>query len=215
MSKISYHTWIISPEVVAIPTKIPESWIVLLFYNRMWEIPISFPREQVPENLLITTDKKYFERANVVVFHLPTLKFNLDDDLEKFPNQRWVGWTMECEENYPFIKNIDFMSLFDYWMTYHQGADVVQPYYEASFPKHLQKVVPLPFETKSDVCMFVSSMINQSKRQEYLLELMKYLPIDSYGKLFNNRMLKNDNGKSSKMELYRQYKFVIAFENVV
>ena len=107
------------------------------------------------------------------------------------------------------------MSLFDYWMTYHQGADVVQPYYEASFPKHLQKVVPLPFETKSDVCMFVSSMINQSKRQEYLLELMKYLPIDSYGNWQNNRRLPGDNGYRSKVELLKSYRFTIAFENAI
>ena len=61
--------------------------------------------------------------------------------------------------------------------------------------------------------MMISSPFNQSGRQEYLQELMQYILIDSYGKLFNNCKLEKDSGQDSKMELYRQYKFVIAFEN--
>lgn len=208
-----YHAWLVSPEVTAIPSIIPKDTIVLLFYNRMWEMPVKYPREQVPRNILITSDQKYLRRANVVVFHLPTIKIDLEDDLEKPPGQRWVAWTMECEENYPFIKSTEFMSLFDYWMSYHQGADVVQPYYAADYPERMRQVTPEPFETKRDVCMMVSSHVNQSGRQEYLKALMQELPIDSYGKLYNNCRLENDKGQSSKMELYGHYKFVIAFEN--
>lgn len=69
------------------------------------------------------------------------------------------------------------------------------------------------FHEKKDICMMISSPFNQSGRQEYLQELMQYILIDSYGKLFNNCKLEKDSGQDSKMELYRQYKFVIAFEN--
>lgn len=208
-----FHAWRVSPEVRHIPAVIPTDKQLVLFYNRMWEMPLAFPREQIPENILITSDQKYWERADVVVFHLPTLEFDLEDDLEKRPGQRWVAWTMECEENYPFIKSTEFMSLFDYWMSYHQGADVVQPYYAADYPERMRQVTPEPFETKRDVCMMVSSHVNQSGRQEYLKALMQEFPIDSYGKLYNNCRLEKDKGQASKMELYGHYKFVIAFEN--
>ena len=105
------------------------------------------------------------------------------------------------------------MSLFDYWMSYHQGADVVYPYYEKDYPVRLKQVVLSPFEQQRDICMMISSPYNRSGRQEYLKKLMEQVEIDSYGRLFNNCQLKNDSGHASKMTLYSGYKFVIAFEN--
>lgn len=209
----NYHAWRISSEVIGIPAMIPEKMTVILFYSHMWGDPLIYPKEQVPKDILITSDQKYLDRADVVVFHLPTLRFDLEGDLEKLPGQRWVGWTMECEENYPFIKSTEFMSLFDYWMSYHQGADVLYPYYEKDYPVRLLRTTSLPFVLRDDVCMMISSSLNQSGRQEYLKELMEEIGIDSYGKLFNNCRLEKDNGHFSKMTLYRRYKFVIAFEN--
>lgn len=209
----NYHTWLASIEVAGIPTVIPPDKTVILFYSRKWEDPLSYPREQVAEDILITFDRKHIDCADVVVFHLPTLEFDLEDDLDKQEHQRWVGWTLECEENYPFIKNTEFMSLFDYWMSYHQGADVLYPYYEKDYPDRLLQVVLPPFEVQKDVCMMISSPFNLSGRQEYLKELMENIGIDSYGKLYNNCRLEKDDGYSSKMALYGRYKFVIAFEN--
>ena len=125
----NYHAWLASVEVAGIPAVISPETTLVLFYGREWENPLNYPREQVPEDVLITADRKYLDRADVVVFHLPTLFFDLDSDLDKPANQRWVGWTSECEEHYPYIKSTEFMSLFDYWMSYHQGADVLYPYY--------------------------------------------------------------------------------------
>lgn len=209
----NYHSWRISAEVTGVPKVIPNETTVILFHNRMWEAPLIYPKEQVPEGILITSDQKYLDRADVVVFHLPTLYFDLEGDLDKPEKQRWVGWTLECEENYPFIKSTEFMGLFDYWMSYHQGADIIYPYYENDYPARLQQTVLQSFESLDDVCMMVSSSFNQSGRQGYLKELMQEMQIDSYGKLFNNCRLEKDGGHSSKMALFGHYKFVIAFEN--
>lgn len=208
----NYHTWQVSPEVIEIPEVISEGTTVLLFYNRMWEMLLTYPRKHVPEDLLITSDQKYLGRANVVVFHLPTLEFDLEDDLDKPANQRWVGWTRECEDNYPFIKSTEFMSLFDYWMSYHQGADVQIPYYTSAYPARFRESV-FSDNSRRGICMLVSSPFSRSGRQEYLKELMRNVQIDSYGKLYNNCQMPEDKGRSSKMTLYEQYKFIIAFEN--
>lgn len=209
----NYHIWRASSEVSGMPAVIRDDTTVLLFYNRMWDLPLQYPHGSVPDGLLITTDRKYLSRADAVVFHLPTLEYDLESDLEKSPGQCWIGWTMECEENYPFIKSTEFMGLFDYWMSYHQGADVVQSYYEADYPERLRQVVLPPFEQQKNICMLISSPFNRSGRQEYLKRLMEAIRIDSYGKLYNNSRLEEDNGLSSKMALYGGYKFVIAFEN--
>lgn len=209
----NYHNWRISSEVTDMPADISKQSTLILFYNKMWEIPLTYPKEQIPKDTLITSDQKYLDQADVVVFHLPTLKADLDMDIIKAPHQKWVGWTMECEENYPYIKSTEFMSLFDYWMSYHQGADVIMPYYESNYPDRLKQNSPISFSAKKDICMMISSPFNQSGRQEYLKDLMNAITIDSYGKLYNNCQLKEDHGHSSKMELYKRYKFVIAFEN--
>lgn len=209
----NYHAWLASVEVEGIPAVISPETTLVLFYGREWENPLNYPREQVPEDVLITADRKYLDRADVVVFHLPTLFFDLDSDLDKPANQRWVGWTSECEEHYPYIKSTEFMSLFDYWMSYHQGADVLYPYYEKDYPVRLHQVVLPPFEQQKDICMMISSPFNLSGRQEYLKELMEIVKIDSYGNLYNNCRLAKDDGSTSKMSLYGRYKFVIAFEN--
>lgn len=119
---------------------------------------------------------------------------------------------MECEDNFPIIKNPEFTELFDYWISYHQDADVVQSYYKYDYIKLLH--LPVNIESKQKgVCMLISSQFNNSHRQEYLQSLMQHLQIDSYGKLFNNKKLEEDTGRDSKLALYKQYKFVIAFEN--
>lgn len=50
---------------------------------------------------------------------------------------------------------------------------------------------------------------------EYLAELIKYIHIDSYGKLYRNLTIDYDNGRDTAIDLMRQYKFVIAFENAL
>ena len=163
--------------------------------------------------LVYSTKLELLETADVVIFDTPFVVFDIVKGIiPKYEGQIWVGWCLECEENYPFLKEPVIRDLFELWMTYHPDADIVLPYYDASFATDL--LVP-PAPKKENVCMFVSSMINQSKRQEYLLELMKYLPIDSYGNWQNNRRLPGDNGYRSKMELLKSYRFTIAFENAI
>lgn len=185
---------------------------IILIYNTMWNEPLNIPLDQIPDNYVFTIDRRYLNIAKVVVFHIPTLTSELEDDLDKPEGQLWVAWTLECEDNFPIIKNPEFTELFDYWISYHQDADVVQSYYKYDYIKLLHQPVNIESKQK-DVCMLISSQFNNSHRQEYLQSLMQHLQIDSYGKLFNNKQLEEDTGRDSKLALYKQYKFVIAFEN--
>ena len=83
----------------------------------MWDTPLNIPVEQIPEDYRFTTDRQYYSQAQTVIFHLPTLINELENDLEKPEGQIWVAWTLECEENYPFFKDSEFMELFDYRQT--------------------------------------------------------------------------------------------------
>lgn len=207
------HPW--NTKIASVPEQeLSRRPIVLIYNNPGWNDAHSVESVLFPYPYLITLDRMYFNRAKVVVFHLPDLYQHLEYDLDKQDKQIWVAWNMECEENYPWMKNEDFRDLFDRRMDYHPKADVVYPYYTKMKEDALPKKIDIS-KKENKICMLISSSINQSGRREYLTELMQYVAIDSYGKLCNNKNIKDDKGRETKLALYSKYKFVIAFENAV
>lgn len=195
--------------------KLSMGAINILVYNTMWGEPLRFCPEELPSGCSITTDRELLPIADAVVFHLPDLRWCMDtDEIIKPKGQIWVAWSLECEENYPWMKEVGFRNNFDLWMGYHQDDDIVFPYYKAEYEKNLLNPISIA-KRRNKACMFISSTVNQSHRQEYLAELMKYTEIDSYGKLFKNMPLIEDKGESSLLEIISEYKFVIGFENAI
>ncbi|MDR2921372.1 MAG: glycosyltransferase family 10 fucosyltransferase [Tannerella sp.] len=188
---------------------------IILFYNNPeWNKDAFQELQEAPTNYIITCDRSLFGKAHVVIFHLFDLYQHMKDDIEKTENQLWVAWNMECEEHFSWMKDKEVRELFDIRMDYFQDADIVCPYYRNIKENNMPKVTGL--EIREDkTCMMISSPFNQSRRKEYLEKLMKYTIIDSYSRLYNNKLLENDRGRESKMELYTKYKFVIAFENAI
>lgn len=189
--------------------------LLILFYNTMFGLPLEYASEDLPPGCCITTDRALLKQADAVVFHLPDLMWALEDDeIVKPGGQLWVAWSLECEVNYPWMEREDIRDLFDLWMGYHAEDDIAYGYCKYRYLQKLQQPIErLPERNKT--CMFISSRYNQSHRQEYLSELMKYTPIDSYGAFCNNRKLKVDAGTETLLEVIRDYKFVIAFENAI
>lgn len=166
----------------------------------------------LPCDIHITYDRDKMPIADVVVFNLPFLYRELEGDLEKPEHQVWVAWSYESEANYPWMLSDELKDIFDLWMTYHLDSDIVLPYYDYTFK---EKLFTPPCEKTKDVCMFISSPVNNSHRLEYLSELMDYLPIDSYGSWRRNCMLDEDKGYVTKLDIIKRYKFTIAFENAI
>lgn len=166
----------------------------------------------LPCDIQITYDRNKMSVADVVVFNLPFLYRELEGDLEKPEHQIWVAWSYESEVNYPWMFSDELKDIFDLWMTYHLDSDIVLPYYDYTFK---EKLLTPPCEKTKDVCMFISSPVNNSHRLEYLSELMEYLPIDSYGGWRRNCVLDEDKGYVTKLDIIKQYKFTIAFENAI
>lgn len=188
--------------------------IILIYNGPAWQ-HYEDTLANLPPNYVITLDRKYRDRAAAIVFYMPGLNEHLDEDLEKPEEQVWVRWNMEPESKFPWMLNEGLNELFDIRMDYHSHADVVCPYYSgfkaARIARHIDPAIK-----KNKICMLISSSVNQSEREEYIAELMQYIDIDSYGRLYNNSSMKGeDNGWESKQNLYSHYKFVIAFENSI
>ena len=71
----------------------------------MWGFPLEFRKEDLPGGCVITTDRNLIAKADAVVFHLPDLPSVMEDEIDKREGQLWVGWSLECEENYSWTKD--------------------------------------------------------------------------------------------------------------
>ena len=187
---------------------------LMLIYNELINNEFILNIKDIPVNWSITTDRRYFQQAAVVVFHLPDLLQELEQDIEQSPGQRWVACYSESDKNYPGFRSPEIRETFDLWMSYRQDADVVYPYYRYEYIDIFsQKNLAGHKQNKS--CMSVSDRINKSAgHMLYLKELMNHTGIDSYGRLYNNQKPPTDSSAETKTAIYRGYKFVVSFEDV-
>lgn len=190
-----------------------SSKIKVLIFNKMWSMPLPYTLKDIPQDFMITTDRGMLNEVDAVVFHLPSLFEEMEEDVEKKDGQIWIAWNLECEINRPLFNKPEITELFDLWMSYHSSADIIYPYYKYDFLYQFKQ--PEQQDKINKACMFISSAINNSGRIEYLRELMQYTPIDSFGHILQNSYLKEDNGVETKMEMIAKYKFTIAFENAI
>jgi hypothetical protein len=192
----------------------PEA--LILFFNTMWGEPRDPDAGPHPVGCRLTGDRQRLHEAAAVVFHVPTLDILPD---HKPGGQLWVAWSLECEANYPRLRDPDFMRRFDLTMTYRLDADVVTTYADvggttADLARAL-RTPPRPKPRENLAAMFISSTANQSGRLEYAAQLMRHLDVHSYGQVLQNRRLGVDRGRPSKLDLIASYHFTLAFENAV
>jgi len=189
---------------------------LILFHNAMWGSELSVPPD-LPSGFEITTDRIRLAEADVVVFHVPELRFFRLR--RKRPGQLWVAWSIESEENCPRLRDRRYMSRFDLTMTHRRDADVLWgyvPYYGSA--DNLARALVVPPRSKDSarpVAMLISSRVDRSGRRAYARELARHIPIDSYGRFLRNRTLSSDSWRPTKLDLIAHYPFTIAFENSI
>jgi Glycosyltransferase family 10 (fucosyltransferase) C-term/Fucosyltransferase, N-terminal len=183
----------------------------ILFFNDTWRMAPRALAEAAAPHRLSFDPARLFE-ADAVVFHIPTLAE--PPALPKRPGQRWVAWSMESEVNYPQLRDASFMGRFDLTMTYRQDADIWTPYLGPELLRDLA-TPPQPKTERATAVFIASNPRDRSGRSDYVRELMKHLPVDSYGQCLNNRTLTGDLGRASKLATIARYKFTLAFENSI
>jgi len=162
----------------------------------------------------ISYDRSLWEEADAIVFHVPQLKQS------RFPprkrrGQFWVAWSMESEAHYPILaQRAELGAVFDLWMTYQRDSDIWCPYFGPEMIPGL-KTAPIDKTEARPAAAFISSPYNSSGRIDLLEELMREMPVDSYGKIHRNRDLRDDAHRSVKQEVIARYKFTLAFENAI
>jgi len=154
----------------------------------------------------VTHKREYIERANALLFHARDVDFS--DLPSRKENQPWVLFTMETPLSDPWTLKPELVRHFDYFMGYQLNSDFPVPYYYDVTESLLK---PLnPFKREVPILWAGSNCNTFSGREYYIQELMKYIPIDSYGSCLNNMQFPPN---LTLNELAREYKFYLAMEN--
>ena len=197
---------------------------VILVWNSLWNIENwGFNREPAKDfkaakckvtNCVVVDDKHKLLEADAVLFHL-----DLEDRPRlKPPDQRWVFFSHEPVSLYP-VK--PYHNLVNWVLNYRLDADIYTPYYN-----FFKRKTPIKIDCgailkskKKLAAWFVSKCKTSSKRENYVHELMKYMPVDVYGKCSINYMQNNScnpRGSCRKDDILNtDYKFYLAFENTL
>ncbi len=155
--------------------------------------------EPDPDNVLFTAD------------------FQFDAPKRSNPHQQFIILTMEPLWLVPHWNNTAYMSNFNVTASFRKSSDIQVTY--------AQELSTLPLEsiTPTRLAVFINSNCNPpSKRDDYVQELMKFIPVDSFGKCLHNKEIAEEfsecvNGRPHviKQCVLAHYKYTLSFENCI
>lgn len=167
--------------------------------------------------LTFTTDRDQLDEVDAVWFHGPSVT-----DLPPRKRQPWILMTMESDVNYPPLKNPMVLLRFDLLMTYRLDADVPCIYPN----RHLYGTLLDPPPTWSGpssgaLAAYIASN-PMPHRDSYVAELMRHVPIDSFGSCLRNASIegfiargRHEGARASMLSALSRYKFYLTFENSI
>ena len=178
----------------------------------------------------LTNDRTLFNQSDVVIFSVQQLNVT-DLPAYRLPHQRFVFFEMESPtttDPLPLLHNFTRYGFFNWTMTYRRDSDVVNrdaygvvvpianSTLSAEYPRRGAGSVggnysPVNISKKKKLAAwFVSNCVTSGRREDYVKELVKYIPVDIYGKCGNLTLDDQTRGR----EMVRDdYKFYIGFEN--
>ena len=162
-----------------------------------------------------TTDHQRYSEADVILFHMIHDRYG-----EFMPNQtrprgqKWGSYHRESPCRYPIPSK--FSDVFNFTVSYSEITDLRNPYFKMiKIPKGSNWTPEPLFSARSKpILWMVSHCKTQSKREQYVDELKKYIDIDIIGKCGDViPCTRQSRGKQCEDDLLPNYFFYLAFEN--
>jgi|MDTB01.2.fsa_nt_gb hypothetical protein len=208
------------------------------FLNWLQPWFVEAARNQCSTRCVLTEDKGQMRSADIVVYHAPTHAM-----VSQKPNDHAIRLfiSMEQPKYAKFLQRTDYLEKnFDLISTYSMSStypgtrvpNLPITYFPLNILSPEAVLQPSrPFQEKNGygtdvaVAMFVSNSkaAGASERAKYCEELIKFIPIHSYGKVLNNRQepdMPDDprwpviaQKRARKVKVLSHYKFYLAFEN--
>lgn len=182
--------------------------------DKKW--PQFYNGRQCPVKCTLTTDHSMLNKASAIVIHARNIEEMPPQDKIENRNVRWILHSNESPRFAQALTSSQIMSKFNFYLSYRLDSDFPL----SLFFKPLLKPLPVAFREKRKTPAVALYSHCETVRTAYLVELMRYLVVDSYGSCLHNTELPENitprllpNAAKSSVELYKNYKFTLVFMN--
>ncbi|XP_046347811.2 alpha-(1,3)-fucosyltransferase fut-1-like [Haliotis rufescens] len=126
----------------------------------------------------------------------------------------WIMFGLECPKYFQsqYYESSRWRRMFNWTMTYRLDSDIALPY-SVLFRKAPQKsanFTKIALKKTKSILWFVSNCKTPSRREDYVTELRKHIPVDIYGKCGPSQCTRDSDCQHSS---FNEYRFYLAFEN--
>ncbi|XP_046577989.1 glycoprotein 3-alpha-L-fucosyltransferase A-like [Haliotis rubra] len=164
----------------------------------------------------LTTNQLYLPNSSAVMFAANFLR--LETPPPRHKDQVWILHNHESPQKHWLGKRSIWLpswkNVFNWTFDYRVDSDIPAPYGVLQARNDtIDKDYSAIFKQKNGtIAWMVSNCAGDSKRMEYVKELMKYVQVDIYGACGNHKCPKKDGPACFEM-LSSKYKFYLSFEN--
>jgi len=178
-----------------------------------------------------TNDRSFRHHPMVkTIFFYGTDFKTYDVPIPRKQGEDWALLHEESPKNNPIFTHFDLIRHFNHTSSFKrqshfplttQYLESIDYLTQSKYLVSIEEKNRLQKEGLAPVAYVQSGCDTPSMRDQYVSELMKFIPVDSYGTCLNNKELPSDiqgsdNFESEKfLRFLAQYKFVIAFENAI
>lgn len=160
-----------------------------------------------------TQDRKQLDQSHVVVLQTFFNTFWKSLPPRRRPNQAWLLYAMEPPHRLPTnASKLDTLGI-NWTLSYRFDADVVHRHSFKTVQRRSSQLIPAPEPKPKPVAWIVSNCKSYSRREQYVEELQKTVPVDIYGKCGHHRCREGRFG--CYKEIAGNYSFYLAFENSI
>lgn len=189
--------------------RLPTILLWTQFFSTNWNDPILEYEKRCPVKCNLTSNRTRAQTSGALLFH--GLDFTTNDMAKvQYPNQKFVMYTMASEMGTVDMINYNFTIA-----SHRRDSGIYMPYGHLAKRNHSRhgQMKAVNYESKTQsIAWFVSHCITSSKREDYVLELQKYIDVDIYGPCGPYWCPKIMANQCYEM-VEQSYKFYLSFEN--
>lgn len=165
----------------------------------------------------ISNDRRTLAVSDAVVFYACDMNGS-DLPARRAPGQKWVFWTMEAPTGCHMYRLVPFKSSMNWTMTYRRDSDIVHAYAKVERKKNPTTFssarLKMVWKGKKRLAIWPVGHCNtSSKREDFVRELRRHMPVDVIGKC--GRSSCSPRSHSCYQQFEREYFFHLSFENSI
>lgn len=185
------------------------------FFGQKDYIPPSWKDSCDYKNCQFTSNKRYFNQSDAVMFHLRDLEPHEIPRHRPSSKQRWILLHHESPEHTPKATLKAFNNLINWTATYRRESEIfLSPRFVETDSQKSLNLPEIELNRSGQVSWLVSNCETPGKRELFVDILSRYIKVDIYGKCGTKQCLPKMSDQCYD-KLSNDYYFYLSFENSI